>query len=327
MAAEFLGTMGVSATTGRPLAAELEEGTVQAMLARSNPKETIETFRKKADDADGLSFAVGGDFESDKLDQVGWGVIFAPGVSQEIKEALKPLLDHRKQQAHPYVLYEGGESVRSGESAQDWLIRHGVSWVNPVNPDKGVPYFLLIVGPLSEIPFEFQYTLDLNWAVGRLWFDTADEFRQYAASVIQYETQENKPASDRTIVMFATEHDFDTATQQFMRHVATPLRYGAGATPVPLGRRQKFALRTVLGEDASKSALYNLMTRCSGKPSVLFTGSHGMQFDNGDSRQRANQGAIVCHEWEGYGGGGVCQRQGRAGACEKGRAEAGYRRP
>ena len=293
--------MGVSATTGRPLAAELEDNAVESMLTGSDPKEALKAFSEKAGDAEAQSFAVGGEFEADELDQVGWGVIFAPGVRQEIKDALKPLLDHRKQQAKPYVVYEGEESVLPGESAKDWLTRHGVSWVNPVNPDKGVPYFLMLVGPINEIPFEFQYALDLNWAVGRLWFDTADEFRQYATSVIQYETEANKPAADRTIAMFATEHDFDNATQQFMRHVAAPLRDGAGNTPVPLGTRQRFSLRTVLGQDASKSALHDLMTRASSKPSVLFTGSHGMQFDNGDPRQSADQGAIVCGEWDGYG--------------------------
>jgi len=156
------------------------------------------------------------------------------------------------------------------------------------------------VGPPDEIPFEFQYSLDIYWAVGRLWFETPDEFRQYAESVIRYETATAVPTSRRA-VMFATEHDFDAATQLFMRQVARPLATGEGRSS-PVWTRSKFGLETFFGDNATKSALANILQgKEHGTPALLFSGSHGMEFPLDDARQREAQGAIVCQDWGGFG--------------------------
>ena len=55
----------------------------------------------------------------------------------------------------------------------------------------------MIVAPPDEIPFEFQFGLDLNWAVGRLWFDDEAEFGRYAESVVAYETGKSIRVRDR----------------------------------------------------------------------------------------------------------------------------------
>jgi hypothetical protein len=100
--------------------------------------------------------------------------------------------------------------------------------------------------------------------------------------------------------MFAPEHDFDTATQSFMRNVAQPL---AGVNlDSSLWKRQKFGLRTYLGERATKSAFEQILRGTQdGTPAFLFSGSHGMQFALGDPRQQAAQGALVCQDWQGFG--------------------------
>jgi hypothetical protein len=171
-----------------------------------------------------------------------------------------------------------------------------------VDPAKGVPYYLLLVGPADAIPFEFQYVLDLYWAVGRLWFETADEFRQYAESVVRYETASRVPTA-RQMTVFATEHEFDRATQLFTRNVVQPLCDGEGLHPMPIGKRQGFGLKSVLGGQATKTALTAILQGKAGvgTPSLLFTGSHGMAFREGDSRQASDQGAIVCQDWRGFG--------------------------
>jgi Peptidase family C25 len=298
MATDFLSPFGISAESGRPIS-DLSDEAIAAMLGKG-AEPGLATLQEKSTVAE-VSFAVIGDVDANDLSQSGWGVIFAPGVDQAIKDALSPLIEHRKASAMPFVIYDGPTSVRPGESTQQWLGRQGVR-MDVVDPAKGVPFYLLIVGPPDAIPFEFQYFLDIYWAVGRLWFDTTDEFRQYAESVIGYETGSAVPTT-RNVAMFATQHDFDNATQLFTRNVAKPLSTGEGTNPIPIGKRQKFGLKTMFGETATKAGLADLLCGHAeiGSPSLLFTGSHGMEFSVEDPRQPANQGAIVCQDWGGYG--------------------------
>ena len=291
---DFLRPFGISADTGRPLS-ELSDDAVSAMIASAPEPQVLaahqELLKKPA------SFAVIGEVDSNDLGQTGWAVIFASGVDQKIKDALDPLIQHRKAAAAPFVIYDGDDSPRPGEPARDWLGRHGVR-MDVVDPGKGVPFYLLIVGSPDAIPFEFQYLLDIYWAVGRLWFDTPDEFRHYAESVVLYEAAA-RVSTARTVALFATEHDFDTATQLFTRNVAVPLSAGEGSHPIPIGKRQKFGLATLFGKAATKDGLANLLRGQA--PSLLFSGSHGMQFNPDDPRQADKQGAIVCQDWGGYG--------------------------
>jgi hypothetical protein len=251
---------------------------------------------------------VEGGIDANDLTQAGWGIIFAPGVDQAIKDALSPLIEHRKAEATPFKIFDGPDGYLAGDTATEWLKRHNVR-MDVVNPDLGVPFYLLLVGPPESLPFAFQYSLDIYWAVGRLWFDTAAEFRQYAESVVAYETAPTVPTSRRA-TLFATEHDFDAATQAFMRKVARPIggldaapaAPGGPPTPPTIFARAKFPLDTVLGEQATKAGLADLLRgKQKGTPALLFSGTHGMQFEADDPRQAAAQGAIVCQDWDGFG--------------------------
>ena len=277
----------------------LTDDAVQAMLGRKGePNLETAALSDRADFA-GVAFAVQGGIDANDLDQAGWGVIFGPTVDQKVKDALTPLMDHRRAQAKPFKVFDGPDGFRKGDTANDWLSRHNLR-MDIVDPDLGVPFYLLIVGAADEIPFEFQYSLDIYWAVGRLWFETADEFRQYAESVVLYEKAGAVPTGRRA-VMFATEHDFDAATQSFMRQVARPLAVGDDRHP-PVGARQNFSLETYLGDSATKSNLANILRgKEHGTPALLFSGSHGMEFTFDDTRQSDAQGAIVCQDWEGFG--------------------------
>ncbi|MBV9491270.1 MAG: hypothetical protein JO069_16340, partial [Verrucomicrobia bacterium] len=284
---------------GQPLN-PLSDDAVQAMLGRERASSPEAAALAGRADSAGVAFAVEGGIDANDLGQAGWGVIFAPGVDQKIKDALGPLLEHRKAQATPFKVFDGPNGgYLKGDTAVSWLERRGVR-MDVVDPDLGVPFYLLLVGPPDEMPFEFQYSLDIYWAVGRLWFETPDEFRQYAESVVQYEKATAVPTSRRA-VMFATEHDFDAATQLFMKQVARPLAAGdAGRSPV--WTRAKFGLETVFGEKATKSALANILQgKEQGTPALLFSGSHGMEFPVDDARQSEAQGAIVCQDWPSFG--------------------------
>ena len=104
----------------------------------------------------------------------------------------------------------------------------------------GVPFYLLLVGSPEEIPFEFQYMLDIYWAVGRLHFDDPDDYRRYAESVVAYETAATVPHT-KTTAIFATRHKLDRATQMFADHG----RPAAGAGP---GRRRRTPARPPVGQ-------------------------------------------------------------------------------
>lgn len=298
---------GVFAETGYPLPGlehdplllltpEREQGMLAERLAQTraqSPKGDAAVLREAGN--------------PNELDQVGWGIVFAVDADPKIKEALLPLLALRQQQAGDlYRQFEDASSYQPGESAVRWLDRQGVR-MDIVDPYLGIPYYLLLVGSPQQIPFEVQYTLDIYWAVGRLYFEEQengqhyDQYRQYAESLVAYETAPAVPTT-RQIALFAPSHDFDRATQLFVNQVASPLVNGSGAW-APLGQRQRFSLHPYLAEQATKAALSKILRGqiASHPPALLLTGSHGMVFSSTDPRQATSQGALVCQNWEGYG--------------------------
>ena len=235
-----------------------------------------------------------------KLEETGWGVIFAHNADPAIREALSPLLDLRKTQASIkdgawYKEFKGAEGYRYGESNRDFLARHGVEASQPADPARGVPYYLLIVGSPEDIPFRFQYLLDVQYAVGRIWFETLDEYSQYARSVVAAET--GKAVVGRKATFFGVQNADDPATFLSSTEMVKPL---AVRMPARLAERESPAwdVSSFLGALATKDQLSKTL---QGKdvPSLLFTASHGMGFPNGDPRQLAHQGALLCQDWPG----------------------------
>jgi hypothetical protein len=296
--------LGISADTGLPL------DPIEPEMLKKIPSDLTsglvrEDLQARAG-GPGTSYGTIGEVDMQQLDQAGWGVIFAPQTDPKIREALQPLLDHRAAEVGDdrlFKIFEGTTGFNPGDDAAIWLKRLGVR-MDVVDPLLGVPFYLMIVAPPDVIPFEFQYALDLYWGVGRLWFETADEFRQYAQSVIQYETMSQVPTS-RQIAVFAPRHDFDNATKTLVREVANPM-VEKTETTVPIGTRQKFVVQPFIGETgekATKNSLNRILTGAvdHGPPAVLFSGGHGKSFRADDPRQAGSQGALITQDWASYG--------------------------
>ena len=150
----------------------------------------------------------------------------------------------------------------------------------PVNPRK-FPYYLLIVGDPVEVPYRFQYELDVDYAVGRLSFETVQEYADYAAAVVAAETGDTR--LDHTAVFFGTRNRNDRSTTIHADRLIRPLPEMVAANAFD------WNVEAVLGENATKSGLLEVMGG-ERTPSVLFTASHGMVFPSGDPHQPRRRG-------------------------------------
>lgn len=223
------------------------------------------------------------------LAQAGWGAICPYGADPAVLEALEPLLRLRRTQAGDYFrLFDGSDGYRPGESKNHFLARHGVG-PGPADPAK-MPYYLLIIGDPNEIPYTFQYQLDVQYAVGRIYFPSYQEYADYARSVVDAETEPRD--SPRRVAFFAAANPDDPATALSAEHLVEPLH----TTLCDRHADWEFALYQQ--EQATKPQLTRLLGGDQ-TPALLFTATHGMAFPNGHPQQAAHQGALLCQDWPG----------------------------
>jgi hypothetical protein len=226
--------------------------------------------------------------------QAGWGAIFAKGASDEVRAALAPLLERREEQA-------GGRfkllDWKPGEDGRAWLTRYGVA-AGAVQPHL-VPYYLLVVGHPADIPQSFQYRLDAEYAVGRLSFESVDDYAAYAESVCRYEDAASPPHGRRA-VFFGPRPDFEDATQLSADVLVEPL--GSAGEEGALAERYGYETELLLAGEATKARLAEaLCDERDGGPALLFSASHGLGWPSGHGFQPRWQGALVTQDWKGPG--------------------------
>lgn len=251
-------------------------------------------------------FGVEEGVDATKLDEAGWGLIW-PSVAKgsavdrqhdAIREALLPLIRLRREQAgarFKEFRHEGG--YQPSQPVRRFLADHDVG-SGPAVPDK-VPYYLLLIGTPEELPFRFQCQLDVQYGVGRICFDTLDEYDRYARSVVAAERGELRRA--RKAAFFATAHPDDEATRQSATHLVRPLADWFEGDQQDQATRGHggWTSECIVGEAATKARLGRLMGG-DDSPALLFTAAHGLDdFEPGERGQTQLQGALVTQDWRG----------------------------
>nr|WP_244981552.1 C25 family cysteine peptidase [Corallococcus exercitus] len=194
-------------------------------------------------------------------------------------------------------------AYKDGDTADQFLERNGAA-LGDIEPEH-VPYYLLLVGGPDVIPFDVQHTLSLNYAVGRLSFDTPGEYARYADSVVAYETDAHV-ASHRLVSGWGPRHLGDRSTELSADHLVLPLFRGAEVDQPPepaksIAAKLRYASRDAIEEAATKDWLLSQLHGRAERPAVLFTASHGVAFSAKDPLQRLNQGALLTQDWTGFG--------------------------
>jgi hypothetical protein len=240
--------------------------------------------RRAADDEDHLGLMWGSD--ADRLESAGWALVTCRDEDPAVLAALEPLRTLRQSQA--------GDRYRElvvnpGEDDDAFLTGHGMA-PGPADPRR-VPYYLLLVGDPEAIPFRFQYQMDVEYAVGRLHFDTLAEYAAYAQRVVTAETAPAAAApAARRVHLFGTRNAGDTATALSAARLVAPMADELAHLSPGL------VVTHDIGATARRDRLLDLLFAADAPP-VLFTASHGLGASGGD--QRETQGALLCQDWPG----------------------------
>lgn len=294
MAEELLYFNGVNGDTGSydldPMSAERLFAVLRGVAEPENLNELKYRNQWETEDHYGVIAGV----DPNDVAESGWGIIFpaeeTPKFVPAVKAALQPLLDLRREQAGDlFRIYEGVDALRPGESKIDFLVRHKVPPADPANPER-MPYYLLLVGDPEQISYRFQSQLDVQYAVGRIYFDTLEEYANYARSVVAAERGEVQ--LPRKAAFFGTTNPDDPATALSTSKLMEPLYQKK------LGEQDGWQVDAYLSEAATKAQLARLMGG-DATPALLFTASHGVDFHPGSQRQIRHQGALLCQGWPG----------------------------
>jgi hypothetical protein len=228
------------------------------------------------------------------LKKVGWGIIFPAGADptqvDKVLEAMEDLIKLRQDKGKR-LKFSGADGFWKMETRIEE--RFSAASAGPVDPNI-IPYYLLIIADPQSIPFSFQYEMDVQHAVGRIYFQSLAEYACYAASVVAAEQQ--KVSLARRAVFFGVANPGDRATSLSAEYLVKPLHKYVNDTSADFDLGWKADL--VEPENADRETLKSLLGG-SQTPAFLFTASHGMAWPYQHELQHRYQGALVCQDWKG----------------------------
>jgi len=286
---ELLFFNGIDGESGEYALPPMTGKELSDFIQGTKPPENLDELKFRYQQSTQKAFGVREGVDPKKLDEAGWGVIFSHDADPAIKDALKELLDLRKQQAGQYFkVYDGENGYRPDESKTDFLSRNGAG-PGPADPEK-VPYYLLLVEGPEKIPYQFQTQLDVQYAVGRIQFDQPSDYANYAHSVVVSEIK--GLMLPRQASFFGVANPDDQATKLSTEMLVEPLqaRFKSILTD--------WEVNGFLRDQATKSQLAQILGG-NQTPAFLFTGSHGMSFPLGSPNQVPHQGALLCQDYPG----------------------------
>ncbi|HKQ74205.1 MAG TPA: hypothetical protein VJ810_10935, partial [Blastocatellia bacterium] len=229
---------GIDATTGDYLVKPINESDA-SRIAIGHPQDksltnAISIARRQAEiEHLGAAF----DIKLEDVTQAGWAIIFHKDEDQAVKDALAPLIQHRREQIGDDNIVKVLE-YSDGDQVIPWLARHKIKF-GLVEPEK-VLYYILIVGSPDRIPFAFGQALDVVYAVGRLHFNAVSQYQRYVESVLEYEKAAKVPNS-REIVFWGPRNKNDKPTKLSSEHLIKPLALGAEGKKSAVERAAKFS--------------------------------------------------------------------------------------
>ena len=221
MSADLLTFNGINGATGDYGLPPMTGADLASFITGERKPENLKELRQRHRAESEAHLGVKEGVDPKRLDESGWGILFADDADPAIKEALSPLIALRRQQAgQAFKLYEGANGFRRDRDTKTSFLARNGAGPGPVDPEL-VPYYLLIVGSPKAIPYRFQVEVDVQYAVGRLHFDTPDEYARYAANVVEAETA--GPRAPRRVSFFGVANPGDGTTKPTTEKLIEPL--------------------------------------------------------------------------------------------------------
>lgn len=213
--------------------------------------------------------------------QAGWSILVAKQDPRhnEIIEALKPLAHHRGMEDPAAPLVFGGEPE---DSWGDWLQDN---YFARELEGKKVPQYVLLAGGPDVLPFRLQSLMDVVANVGRLDFESVDQFSQYAQKLVRLETAA-APVVKREAILFAPDGGSHDPTYFSREYMVKPLNEH-------IKLQLNFETTALMGENATKAKLVEATQ--GAQPALVYTASHGLGL-TGDpiDKQKQFNGAVCC---------------------------------